>query len=938
MWSKPPILLLLIAVLSIANPIFSQSSKLQIPDIKYETYKLPNGLQVILHRDTRLPLVGVDIWYHVGPRNERAGRTGFAHLFEHMMFQGSQHVGEKSHIKFLESAGATGINGTTSFDRTNYFETVPSNEIEMALWLESDRMGFLLDTLNRAKLTNQRDVVRNERRQSLENQPYGLVDEAMFHELFPADHPYHAQVIGSHADIEAARLEDVRQFFIQYYSPNNATLSIAGDIDIAATKSLIDKYFGPIPQGPPVPKVDVITPAVTAEKRVTVTDTIHLPKVDVAWLAPPAFQPGDADADLASFILGGSNSSRMYRKLVYEQQIAQSAKCGNFSLALRSIVSCEFIARPGVTPDQLLAAADSVLDAFTQTGPTAAEVESARTKHITEIITRLQRLGGFGGVADQLNYYNQYTGDPGYLPKDIARYQAVTQDSIRRFSQDCLARNKRVIAFGVPGKKVVEDVPRSPADTDANVKIEPQYNAEFSRAQSWRNTPPKPRLQPALTLPQPAEFTLQNGLKIYLVEMHELPVITVSFLSLSGSEANSPQKPGVAGFAAAMLTQGTTSRSAEAIAAETDRFGATLTATAGEDNAAVTVSALSNMASPLLDLLSDVSLHPVFDTKEVDRIRKSRVTTLLQMRDQPLQIAIQVADRALYGTESPYGYPEIGTEESLKTISREDLAGFWKTHSFPGDSALVFTGDLTEREARRLAEKYFGAWAATGIASQPPSAPAPPARKVILVDKPGAPQTAIFAAGLGVPRATPDRAKIEVVNAVLGGLFSSRINMNLREEHGYTYGARSFFRYRRGAGPFLAYASVRTDVTAPAIDELFKELNGIRTRPLTASELEMSKDAIVRALPGDFETAEQTAGQVSNIFTYNLPLDYLRAYPAKVEAVTPDDAASVTAKYFHPENMLLIAVGDKSKIQPGIEKLNLGPIEEWTAAGEPVRK
>jgi zinc protease len=938
MWGKPPILLLLTAVLTIANPTFSQNSKLQIPEIKYETYRLPNGLQVILHRDPRLPLVGVDIWYHVGPRNERAGRTGFAHLFEHMMFQGSQHVGEKSHIRFLESAGATGINGTTSFDRTNYFETVPSNEIEMALWLESDRMGFLLDTLNRAKLTNQRDVVRNERRQSLENRPYGLVDEAMFHELFPADHPYYARVIGSHADIEAARLEDVRQFFIQYYSPNNATLSIAGDIDIPATKSLIDKYFGPIPQGPPVPKVDAIAPAITAEKKVTVTDTVHLPKVDVAWLAPPAFQPGDADADLATFILGGSNSSRMYRKLVYEKQIAQSAECGNFSLALRSIISCEFIARPGVTPDQLLAAADSVLDAFTQSGPSAAEVESARTKHITEIITRLQRLGGFGGVADQLNYYNQYTGDPGYLPKDIARYQAVTQDSIRSFSQTYLAHDKRVIVFGVPGKKVVEDVPRSPAETDANVKIEPQYSAEFSKAQSWRYTPPKPGPQPALTLPQPAEFTLHNGLKIYLVETHELPVITVSFLSLSGSEANSPQKPGVAGFAAAMLSQGTTSRSAEAIAADTDRFGATLTATAGQDNAAVTVSALSNMANPVLDLLSDISLHPVFDTKEVDRIRKSRVTTLLQMRDQPLQIAIQVADRVLYGAESPYGYPEIGTEESLKAISREDLAGFWKTHSFPGDSALVFTGDLTESEARKLAEKYFGSWSATGVASQPPSAPALPTRKVILVDKPGAPQTAIFAAGLGVPRATPDRAKIEVVNAMLGGLFSSRINMNLREEHGYTYGARSLFRYRRGAGPFLAYASVRTDVTAPAIDELFKELNGIRTRPLTASELEMSKDAIVRALPGDFETAEQTAGQVSEIFTYNLPLDYLRAYPAKVEAVTLDDAAAVAARYFHPENMLLIAVGDKAKIQPGIEKLNLGPIEEWTAAGEPVGK
>jgi zinc protease len=937
MLSKFLVLLVLTAFVSMPLATLSQSSKLKIPDIRYETYRLPNGLQVILHRDTRLPLVGVDIWYHVGPRNERAGRTGFAHLFEHMMFEGSQHVGEKGLIKNLEGAGATGINGTTYFDRTNYFETVPSNQLELALWLESDRMGFLLDTLDRAKLTNQRDVVRNERRQSLENRPYGLVDETVYHQLFPADHPYYARVIGSHADIEAARLEDVRQFFTQFYTPNNASLSIAGDIDIAATKALIEKYFGPIPQGPPVPKVDVTTPPITSERRVTVTDTVQLPKVDLAWLTPPAFQPGDADADLATFILAGSDSSRLYRKLVYEQQLAQSVSCDNSSLALRSVVSCEFIARPGVTPDQLLKAADAVLDDFTQNGPTADEVESARTKHITDTINPLQRLGGFGGVADQLNYYNQYTGDPGYLPKDIARYQAVTPDSIRSFCQTYLGHNQRVVVFGVPGKKIVDDVPRSPADTDANVKIQPEYSADFLKAQSWRDTPPKPGPQPVLTLPQPAEFALRNGLKIYLVEAHELPVITVSFLTLAGNEANPLQKPGVAGFAAAMLNQGTQSRSAEQIAADIDRLGATFHAAASQDNAAVTVSALSNVADPALNLLSDVSLHPVFAPKEVERIRQSRLTTLLQLRDQPIQVALEVADRALFGKDSPYGYPVIGTEESVKAISQEDLATFWKTRSFPGNSALVFTGDITKEEARSLAEKYFGSWSVSGVASRPPSPPAPPTRKVILVDKPGAPQTAIFAAGLGVPRSNPDYATIETVNAMVGGLFSSRINMNLREQHGYTYGARSLFQYHRGTGPFLVYASVRTDVTAPAVNELFKELNGLRTNPLTAAELKMSKDSIVRGLPGDFETVELTAERVGDIFIYDLPLDYLRAYPAKVEAVSTEQAAAIANRYFHPENMLLIAVGDKSKIQPGIEKLDLGPIEEWTATAEPVK-
>ncbi len=302
------------------------------PEIKYERYKLANGLEVLLHEDHKLPIVAVDIWYHVGPVKERAGRTGFAHLFEHMMFEGSKHVGEKAHFKYLESAGATDINGTTSFDRTNYFETVPANQLELALWLESDRMGFLLDTLDRAKLTNQRDVVRNEKRQG-EGRPYGIVDEEVYHQLFPKTHPYYADVIGSHADVEAARLNDVREFFTQYYAPNNATMAIAGDYDPATIKELLEKYFGPIPAGSSVPLSPVVTPPITAERRKVVTDTVQLPKVILAWLSPPAFAPGDADLDLAAEILGQGKSSRMYRELVYKQQIAQSVNCNHDSEA-----------------------------------------------------------------------------------------------------------------------------------------------------------------------------------------------------------------------------------------------------------------------------------------------------------------------------------------------------------------------------------------------------------------------------------------------------------------------------------------------------------------------------------------------------------------------------------------------------------------------------
>ncbi|HYK35969.1 pitrilysin family protein [Alloacidobacterium sp.] len=913
-------------------------SKLKVPEIKYETYTMPNGLQVMLTEDHRLPIVGVDLWYHVGPVKERAGRTGFAHLFEHMMFEGSKHVGEKAHFKYLEAAGASDINGTTDFDRTNYFETLPSNQLELALWLESDRMGFLLDTLDRTKLTNQRDVVRNERRQSVENQPYGLVDEALVHELFPKDHPYHADVIGSHADVEAARLEDVRQFFKQYYAPNNGTIAIAGDIDKAKTKALLEKYFGPIPKGPDVPKVDVSTPDITSEKRVTVTDTVQLPKVEFGWLTPPAFAPGDAEADAAAYVLGGGKSSHLYRKLVYEQQIAQSTTCYNQSEALRSWTTCELMARPGVTAEQLEKAANGVIDEFLQSGPTQEEIDRARNTTESRKIRGLQRVGGFGGVADTLNYYNQYTGDPGYLPKDIARYNALTVAGVQKFAQASLTQSQRVTVYGIPGKKVVDDVPRSPADTDANVRIQPEYSAKFDQSQAWRKTPPQAGPQPKLSLPEPVTFTLANGLKVYLVESHSLPVVSASLVALGGSEGDSPKEPGVAGFTAAMLTEGTAKRTAPQIADDTDQIGASLTKGAGNDNAFVRISALSNVSDQALDLLSDVSLHPAFSDAEIERIRRQRLTSLVQMKDQPVQVAFQVAARAIYGADNPYGYLSIGTENAIKATTREDLVNFWRERYTPANSALVFAGDLTEKQARDLAEKYFGSWSSKGTASQPPAAPAPPTRRVILVNMPGAPQTAIFAAGIGVPRSNLDFAPLNVDNTMLGGLFSSRINMNLREQHGYTYGAFSRFQFWRGSGPFFAGASVRADVTGPAVQQLFYELDRIRTNPLTPEELKMSKDYLMRSLPGDFETVEETTGRMSEIFTYQLPLDYYRAYPAKIDAVTSNEAASAALKYIHPENMVLVAVGDKAKIQPEIEKLNLGPVEEWNTDIEPVKK
>jgi zinc protease len=913
-----------------------ENKPLQVPRLAYEKYKLPNGLEVILYEDHRLPLVAVDLWYHVGPVKEREGRTGFAHLFEHMMFEGSKHVGEKAHFKYLEAAGASDINGTTDFDRTNYFETLPSNQLELALWLESDRMGFLLDTLDRTKLANQRDVVRNERRQSVEGQPYGLADEAMFHELFPKGHPYYASVIGSHADVEAARLNDVRDFFKQYYTPNNSTIVIAGDISKTNAKALVEKYFGPFPSGPNVEAVNVKTPAITSERRATITDTVQLPKVLIGWLSPAAFTAGDADLDVAAQILGGGKSSRLYRKLVYEQQIAQEANCFHQSLALSSPFVCEITAKPNVKPEDLEKAATAEIQSLAANGPTAAELDRARNVIEAGRIRNLERLGGFGGIADMLDLYNQYVGDPGYLPKDIARYDAVTTTSVQKYAQSTLGQNQRVVIHGVPGKKVVDDVPRSPENTDADVKVVPEHTAQFETAQAWRAIPPKPGPQPKLELPVPAEFTLDNGLKVFLVQDHSLPLLAIRFHALAGGDANLADKSGVADFTTAMLTEGTTHRSAPRIADDSDQIGATLQQSTSYDAASVVISVLSNNTAPALDLVADLVQRPAFDEKEIDRLRKQRETALLQMRDEPFQLAIEVADRALYGGASPYGYVGLGSSASLHTTTREDLEQFWKSHYTPANSALIFSGDITEAHARELAKQYFGSWTGSGKPSVPPAGITAPARKIVLVDQPGAPQSVILAYGIGLPRSSPDYAPVTVMNTMLGGLFSSRINMNLREKNGFTYGATSRFNFRRGAGPFLAGAQVRSDVTAPAVRELFKELVRIRTEPLSTEELRMAKDSVIRSLPGEFETRSAVASGTGNLWTYGLALDYYRNLPALIEGVSAQDTTRVANEYVHPDNFLLVTIGDRSKIEGGLQELNLGPIELWSTDAEPV--
>ena len=900
-----------------------------IPKIQFEKYTLPNGLEVILSQDHRLPIVAVNLWYHVGPANEVAGRTGFAHLFEHLMFQGSKHTPKDSHFQMLEAAGATGINGTTDYDRTNYFETVPTSRLELALWIESDRMGYLLDAIDGKEFANQQDVVRNERRQSVENRPYGNAEEEVVHMLYPPSHPYYANVIGSHADIQAARLDDAKQFFKRFYAPNNASLAIVGDFDPAQTKRLVEKYFGPLKRGTGVPPINAQTPKITMERRKVVTDRIELPRVYMAWLTPAIFKPGDAEAEIAAEVLGGGRASRLYQKLVYEKQIAQNVQAYQQSLLLGSQFQIDATARPGHTAEELEKAINDELEALRTRPVEQREIEQARNTIETQAITRLENLNG---VANLLNSYNHFLKTPDYLQKDVERYRAVTPATLMAFARDQLQPSMRAVVYAVKGDPVMApQVPTPPVPDTAGAGTE-SVNVD----EPWRNEIPKAGASRTLQVPVPETAQLPNGLTLILSTRRGLPIVASNLVVKSGSDTNPPDTPGLANFTVSMLDQGTMTRNAVQIANEAAQLGATLNTNSSMDASVIAARSLKKNFAAILDLAADIALHPSFPAEEIERQRASRLAQLVQQRENANVLSARIVNVALYGDRHPYGFTELGTEASVKALTRDAMLAFWKQNFVPNNAALVVAGDITMAELRPLAEKVFGAWQRGTPARPAVVSPAATQARILIVDRPGAPQTQIRFGAIGAPRSVPEFHAIQVMNTELGGLFSSRINMNLREQHGYTYGAGSGFDFRHGAGPFQIATGVRTDVTAPAVTEILKEVRSMASAPMTSEQLERAKDSRTQTLPAGFQTNQAAAASFAQVFIYDLGLDYFTHVAERVNAVTADQALAAAKKYLTPERMVIVAVGDRAKIEPELRKLDVAPVEVVTPEGKPV--
>jgi zinc protease len=894
------------------------------------TYTLPNGLQVIFSRDPHVSTVSTNIWYHVGAANEKPSQTGFAHLFEHMMFQGSGHIPEGKLEKLIEGTGAF-FNASTSFDRTNYLMgDLPADRLELALWAESDRMGFLLDRLDAASLYNQQEVVRNERRQNWEQAPYALSNQELYHQLFPASHPYHADVIGSHTDIQNAKLAEVRAFFKTYYVPNNATLVVAGNFDPARARSWIAKYFGPIKKGATPPKPNITIPHITAEKDVTLTDKVDLQRVTMGWLTSPAFKPGDAAGDVTATVLANDQAGLLYRDLVHDKKIAQSVEASQYSLRYPSVFSISATAKPGHTAEELKAAIDADLATLRAKGPSPEQLQAAKNTLISGLVRDMERIGDFDGRADNLNRYNAYLGTPDYLQKDINRYVAIDAKAVKSFIAEQLRSTGRVVVDTVPGPRVLPADPAAPpAPTEKATKVK--------SAQAWRNRVPGPTPAPAAQLPRIERFQLPNGLPVFLVQSHDLPVVTASLVSRYGSAQDPRGRPGLASFVAAAMRQGAGKQDAEAIAARVADLGADLTTRARTEYTEVTMQTLAPQAASSVNLISTLARRATYATDALTRVRSDMQVAVAQQKTTPATTAWKVVLRQVFGSNHPYGHLPSGTHHGLGAVTAKDVQQFAARAFTPDTAALVLVGDLTPNAARALAQKSFGDWRGHAPLPATPTAGKAAGDRVAIVDAPGAAQTALELGEVGLSRLDPDYERTQVGNRIFGSLgLSSRLNINLREKHGYTYGVYSNLGSTRGPGLFDVSGSVETAHTGDAVREILAELNRIRSHDVTAAELAQGKQSYLGAIPGLFQSTKDTAGTVAAMFVLGLPLDYYRGLADRVNPLTADQVRQALLRHLDPNALRVVAVGDKAKIQAQLAQLKLGPPVQLHADGTPV--
>ncbi|HXS03157.1 MAG TPA: pitrilysin family protein [Rhodanobacter sp.] len=919
----------------------SAAATQQIPELAYSRFTLPNGLTVVVHEDHKAPVVAVSVWYHVGSSYEPKGKTGFAHLFEHLMFQGSENHKDE-YFKPFELAGSTDQNGTTWLDRTNYFETVPTTALDMAMWMESDRMGHLLGAIGMPQLDEQRGVVQNEKRQG-ENQPYGRAGEMIQAEAFPANHPYHHDTIGSMADLNAASLADVKQWFRDYYGAANTVVVLAGDITPAVAREKMLKYFGDIAAGPQVPRPQPWIAARDSSTRGTMTDNVAQTRIYREWNVPGRGSSDENLLELAAAVLGGSRTSRLYQRLVYQDKLADDVSVDVEQHVLASMFELQVDVKKGVDPARVEAAIADEWRKFLKDGPTADELARVKTETRASFVRGLERVNTQASILAQGQLYH---GDPGQYLKDFNELMAATPASVKAVAGKWIAKGDYTLTV-VPGKVESTDMatvagraaaPGAPAPVLSPKGDFKTVSSDVDRSKGV----PQVGSFPDLSFPALQRGKLDNGVEVILAERHTVPAVQLQLLFDAGYAADQGRKLGTSSFSMAMLDEGSKDLDSVEIAKRKQRLGALIASGCGLDYCNASLNALDDQLKPSLDLFADIVRNPAFRDADIGRLRGQWLARIAQEKSQPTGIALRTLPPLLYGKGHAYAIPFTGsgTEDSIKALSATDMQQFMTDYIRPDNMKILVAGDTTLDQIIPQLNAVFGNWKTPSgkVPHKNIGKVAPPKQvRVFLVDRPGAQQSLILAGSLAPSTEAPNNLQIQTMNGAFGGTFTSRLNMNLREDKHWAYGAFSFLQNAIGQRPFMLYAPVQTDKTAPSIGEMLKEANGvIGDKPLTAQEISKVKMGDVRSMPGEYQTTSAVMGAMQGIALYHRPDDYVQTLKPRIEGQSDASVEAAAKELIHPNRLTWVIVGDLARIEAPIRALKLGEVQVLDADGKPV--
>ena len=901
--------------------------------IPYSTFTLKNGLRVVVHEDHKAPIVALSVWYHVGSKDEPAGRTGFAHLFEHLMFGGSEHS-DTSWFGPMQSIGATDLNGTTNEDRTNYFETVPKAALERALFMESDRMGYLLPAMTQKKLDIQRGVVQNEKRGD-DNQPGGLLQYSIQQTLYPAGHPYHHTVIGSMTDLDHASLDVVKDWFRSHYGPNNAVLVLAGDITEGEARPLVEKYFGGIPAGPKSNPAAATVPTLKAPVSKVFHDEVANTTIFRMWAVPGVTAKDETELEMAASVLGGLASSRLDNELVRDKKTAVDVSAYVNSHERTSEFTIQATVKPGVDPALVGKQVDAILADFIKNGPTADELKRAKTSDVASTIRGLESVGGFGGKAVTLAQGAVFANDPGFYKKELEEEAALTPEQVRLAAKKWLTRP--VFAFTLaPGKRDPYEESKLAGDTagggaGAKVTAAPKSVATANTDHLDRSHMPPVGQIADLDFPTIEHATLSNGIPVLFAHRSAVPVVRVAIQFDAGNASDPKNALGTQAFMLGMLDEGTDKYNSVEIARAKENLGANISAAPSMDRSSVYLSALTPNLSSSLDLMSDIVRRPAFAPAEVDRVRGQQLASIAEEAKQPVGIALRTLPPILYGKDHPYGVPFTGSGDpaAVAKLTSADLNAFHNMWLRPDDATIFVVGDTTLAQIMPLLEKSFGDWRATGPKPVKNfTVPIPPqTAKVMLIDRPNTPQSLIFAGQILPLQGTDELIALTESNEVLGGSFLSRLNSDLRETKHWSYGVSSFISRPQHQVPYLIYAPVQTDQTGPSIAALRDDISTfLGGKGVTAEELSRTIDGSVRELPGDFETSSALMGAMSSNVLYHRPDNYYETLASRYRALTAAQLDAAAKAAIDPSKLTWVVIGDAAKVKPQLDALGM-PIE-----------